>query len=100
MGHAYIKIALVFNTSHNLYLIVSLVFSRAIMRYVVDALSDRESLYPKDHQQRALVNRHLDYDLGTLFKHKGALVVSGCEGTHERRNCNISNGDLIARGMI
>ena len=75
--------------------IVSFVFSRAIMRYVVDALSDWESLYPKDHKQRALVNRHLDYDLGTLFKHKGALVVSNYKNTKRQQISNIYQ-DLIA----
>ena len=46
------------------------------MRYVVDALSSNETLYPKDYKERALVDRHLDYDLACLYKLVGNVTVS------------------------
>ena len=50
--------------------------SRAISRYVVDALSTNKTLYPKDLKKRALVDKHLDYDIAVLYKHVISATVS------------------------
>ncbi|XP_016954052.1 uncharacterized protein LOC108027230 [Drosophila biarmipes] len=41
--------------------------SRAIAVYLVEKYAKEDSLYPKDPQQRALINQRLYFDLGTLF---------------------------------
>ncbi|XP_068157671.1 glutathione S-transferase D2-like [Drosophila tropicalis] len=40
--------------------------SRAILTYLVEKYGKDDSLYPKDPQQRALINQRLYFDLGTL----------------------------------
>ena len=42
-------------------------YSRAIARYVANKYAPDSTLYPKDPQRRALVDRALDRDLGTIF---------------------------------
>ena len=51
-------------------------YSRAIMRYAVNALAPDSPLYSQCPQQRALVDRALDYDLGILHPLVAACVVS------------------------
>ena len=50
--------------------------SRAILRYVADAYSNGSDLYPTEPQRRASIDRALDYDLATLYKHIGNFIVS------------------------
>ncbi|BFF92714.1 glutathione S-transferase 1-1-like [Drosophila madeirensis] len=42
--------------------------SRAILIYLVEKYGKDDSLYPKDPQQRAVVNQRLFFDLGTLYQ--------------------------------
>uniref|UniRef100_A0A336KHT3 glutathione transferase n=1 Tax=Culicoides sonorensis TaxID=179676 RepID=A0A336KHT3_CULSO len=42
--------------------------SRAIQVYLVEKYGKDDSLYPKDVQQRALVNQRLYFDMGTLYQ--------------------------------
>ncbi|XP_017120489.2 uncharacterized protein LOC108141556 [Drosophila elegans] len=42
--------------------------SRAIMMYLAEKYAKDDSLYPKDPQQRAVVNHRLFFDLGTLYQ--------------------------------
>lgn len=42
--------------------------SRAICIYLVEKYGKNDSLYPKDVQQRALVNQRIFFDLGTLYQ--------------------------------
>ncbi|XP_076365620.1 glutathione S-transferase 1-like [Tachypleus tridentatus] len=42
--------------------------SRAIITYLVNKYAPDSSLYPKDAQQRAMVDRLLYFDIGTLYK--------------------------------
>ena len=46
------------------------------MRYVMNALAPNSPLYPQCPHQRALVDRALDYDLGTLNPLVAACTVS------------------------
>ncbi|XP_044741249.1 glutathione S-transferase D7-like [Chrysoperla carnea] len=41
--------------------------SRAIMSYLVDMYAENDSLYPKDPQQRLMVDQRLYFDIGTLY---------------------------------
>ena len=45
------------------------------MRYVVDAYSARNDLYPKEPKKRALVDNALDQDLGSIYKSIFAYLV-------------------------
>lgn len=42
--------------------------SRAIITYLCNQYAPNSSLYPSDVHDRALVDRWLQFDLGTLFK--------------------------------
>ena len=42
--------------------------SRAILSYLVNKYGKDDNLYPKDPQKRALVDRMLYFDIGTLYK--------------------------------
>ncbi|XP_064549870.1 glutathione S-transferase 1-1-like [Drosophila montana] len=42
--------------------------SRAILAYLVEKYGKDDSLYPKDPQQRALVNQRLYFDMGVLYQ--------------------------------
>ncbi len=46
------------------------------MRYICDKYGEGNSLYPRDPQQRAIVDRMMDYDLGTLYKAIRNFTVS------------------------
>jgi len=48
--------------------------SRAILTYLVNKYSPGHSLYPSDPQQRALVDRYLNFDIGTLYPAIGATI--------------------------
>lgn len=42
--------------------------SRALLGYLVDKYAKDDSLYPKDPQQRAIVNQRLYFDMGILYQ--------------------------------
>lgn len=71
--------------------------SRTIMRYAVDSYGKKEKLYPKDLKQRALVDRMLDYDCGTLSKTVSSYVSpilfesKSSDSKHERQLCALLN---------
>jgi len=44
-----------------------IVFSRAIMQYLMDKYAKDDSLYPKDLKTRAVINARLNFDCGTLW---------------------------------
>lgn len=47
---------------------MSLWESRAIITYLCNQYAPNSPLYPKDVQERALVDKWLQFDLGTLYK--------------------------------
>lgn len=51
--------------------------SRAIAVYLVESRRPAgDSLYPKDAQQRAVINQRLQFDCGTLYQRIRAICVS------------------------
>ena len=53
------------------------IVSRAIMAYLVNQYCKEDSnLYPKDPQKRAIVDRMLHFDIGTLYKSMVDYFVS------------------------
>uniref|UniRef100_A0A2L2Y2Q9 Glutathione S-transferase 1, isoform C n=1 Tax=Parasteatoda tepidariorum TaxID=114398 RepID=A0A2L2Y2Q9_PARTP len=48
--------------------------SRAILGYLVDQHAPGSSLYPKDPKERAIVDRLLYFDIGTLYKAIGEYL--------------------------
>ena len=55
------------------------IVSRAIMAYLVNQYCKEDSnLYPKDPQKRAIVDRMLHFDIGTLYKSMVDYFVSSC----------------------
>lgn len=53
------------------------IVSRAIMAYLVNQYCKEDSnLYPKDAQKRAIVDRMLHFDIGTLYKSMVDYFVS------------------------
>lgn len=51
-------------------------YSRAIAIYLVETYGKDDSLYPKDLQQRAIVNQRLYFDHGVLYTRVRAICVS------------------------
>ena len=54
-------------------------FSRAIQIYLADTYGDNDSLYPKDPQQRALVDRMLYFDMTKLYASFSDIIVSNLQ---------------------
>ncbi|KAF2361042.1 Glutathione S-transferase C-terminal [Trinorchestia longiramus] len=55
--------------------------SRAISAYLVNQYGEDDCLYPKEPKTRAIVDRALYFDMGTLYKRFGDYVYpSVCEG--------------------
>ena len=50
--------------------------SRAILGYLVNKYGKDDQLYPSDPQKRALVDRMLYFDIGTLYKSMVDYFVS------------------------
>ena len=46
------------------------------MRYLCNRYAPNSTLYPKDPVQRGNVDKMLDRDLGYVYKHMGAYIVS------------------------
>lgn len=51
-------------------------FSRAILAYLVNKYGKDDQIYPKDPQKRAVVDRMLYFDIGTLYKSMVDYFVS------------------------
>jgi glutathione S-transferase len=57
-----------------------IIFSRPVMQYLVSKFGGRHSyLYPKDLQKRAIVDRLLYYDLGSVYKTVTEYMVNICK---------------------
>lgn len=52
------------------------VFSRAILAYLVSSYAKDDTLYPQDVRMRALVDQRVQFDLGTLYARLAAYMVS------------------------
>lgn len=53
-----------------------LIFSRAIITYLVEKYGKNDSLYPKDVQKRAVVLQRLFFDVTTLYQRFAEAYVS------------------------
>lgn len=49
--------------------------SRVIMSYLVESYATDDTLYPRDIQMRAMVEKALQFDLGTLYRRFSAYFV-------------------------
>ena len=63
-------------TDVNINILFSRFFSRAILGYLVNKYGKDDRIYPKDPQKRALVDRMLYFDIGTLYKSMVDYFVS------------------------
>lgn len=54
----------------------SLLYSRAILGYLVNKYGKDDQIYPKDPAKRAIVDRMLYFDIGTLYKSMVDYFVS------------------------
>ncbi|XP_013785972.2 glutathione S-transferase 1-like [Limulus polyphemus] len=50
--------------------------SRCIMQYIANKYAPDGTIYPKDPQKRAIVDRFLFFDMGTLYKTQADFLVS------------------------
>ncbi|GBO03184.1 Glutathione S-transferase 1, isoform D [Araneus ventricosus] len=50
--------------------------SRAILAYLANKYAPDSPVYPKDPKERAIVDRLLYFDIGTLYKAEGDYLVS------------------------
>lgn len=57
------------------YLIVIVIYSRAILSYLTAAYAKDDALYPKDIRIRAVVDQRLQFDLGTLSQRMGDYFI-------------------------
>ena len=48
------------------------------MGYLVDKYAKDDALYPKDVQKRAIVDRYLYYDMGSVYRVIGEFLVNLC----------------------
>lgn len=55
---------------------VNMVFSHAIMAYLVDKYAEDDKLYPKDLKKRSMVDRRMYFEDGILFASIKNIVVS------------------------
>lgn len=58
-----------------IFLFVVNALSRAIMSYLVESYATDDTLYPRDIQMRAMVEKALQFDLGTLYPRFSAYFV-------------------------
>jgi glutathione S-transferase len=57
------------------FLMHSLIFSRAIMTYLANQYAPNSSLYPKDAKKRAVIDRVLQFDQATLYYSFGDYIA-------------------------
>ncbi|XP_040583895.1 glutathione S-transferase 1 [Lepeophtheirus salmonis] len=77
--------------------------SRAIMSYLVnkygDTKSSTSSLYPKDPKLRAIVDRILFFDIGTLYKniidYFHPIIMYGDDGNEQKENALKTSLDIL-----
>ncbi|KAK9891876.1 hypothetical protein WA026_017362 [Henosepilachna vigintioctopunctata] len=58
--------------------------SHAIMTYLVSKYAGNDSLYPKNLEQRALVDQRLHFDTGSLFVHLRLYIKKCFSGNREK----------------
>lgn len=59
-----------------LIFLLTIIFSRAIAKYLVGKYASNDNLYPTDFYKRLEVDKILDFDLGTVFRRSTDYFVS------------------------
>lgn len=58
--------------------------SAAILQYLADKYSETDTIYPRNHKDRALVNHRLAFHLASYYRHIGEYVMAPIFFDYER----------------